>query len=260
MSDFSGCSVDCMGVVSITGSFSSGGAGWKWSAECAVGSLAMENFLGVMEASNSNFFSSSEPNLYEDVPALAERATFNGLAVFSFNGMRFGSFMHSSSGIDVVEGADVPKPKPEMAAELVVSEEGRFSARIVLTFVRVSNWNGAELVDLDPNANANFENGFVSGVKAVFDPVSCCSVRAILSSLIGEHGSWVGGDGMCGMSEGIDSCFLPSRTDSCGVGADEELPESMPLLVVLLIGGNLVKMFGLGKKDSWKGSSVLRLL
>jgi hypothetical protein len=214
VSDLSACSMDCIGVFWITGSFSSGGASWKWSAERAVESLAIENFLGVMEASNSNFFSSPEPNLYVDAPALAERATFNGLAAFSFNGMRFVSLMRSLSGIDVVEGADVPKLKPEMAAELVVSEEGRFSTRIVLTFVGVSNWKGAVLVDLDPNANANFENGFVSGVKAVFGPVSCCSGIAILGPLIGEHGSWVGGDGMCGNSEGIDSGFFPSLTDS----------------------------------------------
>jgi hypothetical protein len=122
--------------------------------------------------------------------------------------------MRSFSGIDVVEGADVLELKPEMAAELVVSEEGRFSTRIVLTFVGVSNWNGAELVALDPNANANFENGFVSRVKAVLAPVSCCSVMAILGSLIGEHGSWVGGDGICGKSEGFDSGFSPSITDS----------------------------------------------
>lgn len=214
VSDLSACSVDCIDVFWITGSFSSGGASWKWCAERAVESLAIENFLGVMEASNSNFFSSPEPNLYVDVTALAERATFNGLAAFSINGMRFVSLMSSLSGSDVVEGADVPKLKPEMAAELVVSEKGRFSTRIVLTFVGVSNWNGAELVALDPNANANFENGFVSGVKAVLGPVSCCSVMAILGPLIGEHGSWVGGDGMCGKSEGIDSGLFPSLTDS----------------------------------------------
>lgn len=212
--DLSACPVDCIGVLSITGSFSSGCASRNWSAECAVESPAIEDFLGVLEALNSNFFSSPKPKLYVDVPALAERATFNGLDAFSFNGMRFVSLMRSFSGIDVVGEAEVPKLKPEMAAEFVISEEGRFSIRIVLTFVGVSNWNGAELVDLDPNANANFENGFVSGVKAVLDPVSCCSVIAILGPLIGEYGSWVGGDGMCGKSDGIDSGIFSSLTDS----------------------------------------------
>ena len=213
MSDLSACSVGCIGVFSITGSFSSGCASRSWSAEGAVESLAIEDFLGVLEASNSNFFSSPKLDLYVDVPALVERATFNGLAAFPFNGMRFVTLMRSFSGIDVVEEAEVPKVKPEMAAEFVISE-GRFSIRIVLTFVGVSNWNGAELVDLDPNANAKFENGFVSGVKAVLDPVSCCSVIAILGPLIGEYGSWVGGEGMCGKSDGIDSGIFSSLTHS----------------------------------------------
>ena len=128
-----------MDVFWVVGSLFSGGVNWNSRDECVAELLGIDNFLGVMGASNSNLFSPPDPNSYLDVLHLFDRAKFNGLASFSFNGMRSASSSAAFLGIGDVEGVVVSKSKPEKTVELVVSGVGGFLSLVFLIFVGVSS-------------------------------------------------------------------------------------------------------------------------